>query len=111
MRDKYGVGQDNYCYANSDVLKNKLNIVDYADLEDAELAFTAIRYNEYSSKISSLNTFDLSHLQLLHKQLFQDLFEWAGEIRTVDISKVTTRFCTSHRIEQESKNNFLGSLY
>jgi cell filamentation protein len=48
----------------------------------------------------------LSHLQLLHKQLFQDVFEWAGEIRTVDISKWTTRFCTSHRIEQESKKQF-----
>ena len=65
----------------------KENIVDYADLEDAELAFTAIRYHEYSSTISSLNTFNLSHLQLLHKQLFQDVFEWAGGIRTVDITK------------------------
>ena len=55
MRDKYGVSQDNYCYPNSDVLKNKLNILDYTTLEDAELAFTAVRYSEYSSAISSIN--------------------------------------------------------
>jgi cell filamentation protein len=84
MPDKYGVNQDNYCYANSDVLKNKLNILDYANLEDAELAFIAIRYNEYSSAISSINKFNLPHLKLLHPHLFQDVFESAGEIRTVD---------------------------
>jgi cell filamentation protein len=106
MRDKYGVSQDNYCYANSDVLRNKLNILDYTNLGDAELAFTAIRYNEYSSSISSINTFNLTHLKVLHQHLFQDVFEWAGELRTVDISKGSTRFCTCHRIEQEATKQF-----
>lgn len=106
MRDKYGVSQDNYCYPNSDVLKNKLNILDEATLKDAELAFTAVRYTEYSSAISSINSFNLTHLKTLHKQLFQDVFEWAGEIRTVDISKGLTRFCTCHRIEQEATKQF-----
>ena len=106
MRDKYGVSQDNYCYPNSDVLKNKLNILDCATLEDAELAFTAVRYSEYSSAISSINSFNLTHLKALHQQLFQDVFEWAGKIRTVDISKGLTRFCTCNRIEQEATKQF-----
>lgn len=109
MRDKYGVTQDNYCYASSDVLKNKLNILDHAKLEDAEIAFTAIRYSEYSSAKSSINTFNLTHLKVLHQHLFQDVFDWAGKIRTVDISKGSTRFCTCHRIEQEATKQFLGS--
>lgn len=75
MHDKYGVSQDNYCYANSDVLKNKLNILDCSTLEDAELAFTAVRYTEYSSAISSINSFNLAHLKTLHQQFFQDVFE------------------------------------
>ena len=102
MRDKYGVSQDSYCYNDSDVLKNKLNILNYSELEDAETAFTASRYSEYSSNISSLEDFDLSHLKTLHHHLFQDLYEWAGEIRTTDISKGHTRFCTSHRIVEEA---------
>ena len=72
MRDKYGVSQDSYCYKNSDVLVNKLNIGNHDSLAEAELAFTAIRYSEYSSIISSINKFNLNHLQALNFQLFQD---------------------------------------
>jgi len=32
-------------------------------------------------------TFDLDHLQALHGHLFQDVYPWAGEIRTVDMGK------------------------
>ena len=106
MHDKYSVSQDPYCYESSNVLKNKLNITDPIELDDAELAFTALRYKEYSSTILSIESFNLTHLCLLHFHLFQDLYGWAGEIRTVDISKGTTRFCTCLRIEVEAKKQF-----
>jgi cell filamentation protein len=106
MRDKYGVSQDHYCYPNSDVLINKLNIENHDSLAEAELAFTATRYNEYSSKITSINKFNLSHLKLLHLQLFQDVYDWAGDIRVVDITKGETRFCTCTRIEVEALTQF-----
>lgn len=106
MRDKYGVTQHSYCYSNSDVLRNELNILDHDSLEEAELAFTALRYNEYSSNIPSINTFNLTHFKKLHKQLFQDVYEWAGEIRIVDISKGFTQFCTCVRIEAEANKQF-----
>ncbi|MGH6863157.1 MAG: Fic/DOC family protein [Methylocella sp.] len=31
--------------------------------------------------------FDLAHLQVIHRHLYQDVYDWAGEIRTVEISK------------------------
>lgn len=31
--------------------------------------------------------FDLKHLQSIHKYIFQDVYEWAGKIRKVDIAK------------------------
>lgn len=34
------------------------------------------------------------------------MFEWAGEIRTVAISKGSTRFCARQRIEQEATKQF-----
>ena len=102
MRDKYGVSQDSYCYKNSDVLFNKLNIENHESLAEAELAFTAIRFSEYSSKITSINKFNLNHLQTLNFHLFQDVYDWAGDIRTVDIAKGASRFCTCSRIDAEA---------
>jgi len=106
MRDKYGVSHDSYCYHDSDVLVNKLNIKDHDELAQAELEFTAFRYNEYSSNITSIDTFNLEHFKLLHRYLFQDIYTWAGEIRTVDISKADTRFCTCGRIVAEANKQF-----
>jgi len=31
--------------------------------------------------------FDLAHLRAIHRHLFQDIYEWAGELRAVEISK------------------------
>jgi cell filamentation protein len=36
--------------------------------------------------------FDLAHLQAIHRYLFGDVYEWAGQLRTVDISKGDTLF-------------------
>lgn len=102
MRDKYGVGHDNYCYPNSDVLVNLLNIRDSTLLDEAEAEFTAERYRTYEPSQQTLSDFSFEHLKHLHHHLFQDLFEWAGETRDVDISKGDTRFCTWTRIEPEA---------
>lgn len=40
MRDKYGVSHDSHCYPGSEVLQNKLNIQDYDNFAEAELAFS-----------------------------------------------------------------------
>lgn len=103
MPDKYGAEQDPYCYPNSDVLVNLLNIRDSAELEQAEAAFTARRYRSYSSSKLTVQQFTLAHLQKLHYHLFQDIYSWAGKLRTVDISKGATRFCHCPRIEPEAQ--------
>lgn len=101
MRDKYGISQDIYCYSGTDVLINLLNIRDVEVLEEAEIAFTTERYLSYQSDKSDISQFNFSHLKFLHLYLFQDVYEWAGKIRKVDISKGNTRFCTFSRIELE----------
>lgn len=106
MRDKYGVGQDPYCYPDSDVLVNKLNIRDEETLAAAEIEFTTLRYKSYTSTTSVIQEFTLEHLQRLHLCLFQDVYDWAGELRTIDISKGATRFCTASRIEAEADRLF-----
>jgi len=43
-------------------------------------------------------SFDLDYLRHLHRQLFCDVYDWAGELRHVDIAKGSTRFCNASRI-------------
>ncbi|MFO6424375.1 Fic/DOC family protein [Motilimonas sp. KMU-193] len=101
MRDKYGVAQDHYCYPRSDTLINLLDIRDSDKLDEAEVAFSEHRYIEYTSLISGLDDFDIDHFRHLHWVLFQDVYEWAGKERDVDISKGHTRFCHCSFIERE----------
>lgn len=50
--------------------------------------------------------YDLAQLRQIHYQLFLDLYEWAGEIRSIDLSKGNTRFCHAARIEPEANKIF-----
>ncbi len=88
--DKYDVAQDHYCYDGTSILKNKLNIQSNEQLEEAEQEITALTVQDISY---SPPPYDLAYLQQLHKIIFSALYDWAGEIRTVDISKGNTRFC------------------
>lgn len=103
MIDKYGSGQDVYCYPGTDTLKNLLNIKDSDLLVLAERDITDINANfiEFCSP-----PYDLSYLCNIHRQLFSDVYEWAGELRTIDISKMNTRFCNVNRIVPESAKLF-----
>ncbi|EPM66973.1 cell filamentation protein Fic [Pseudomonas syringae pv. theae ICMP 3923] len=101
--DRYDASHDCYCYPTSSVLRNRLNIQDMDDLEAAEREITAstVTRVHYTAP-----PYSLENMKQLHRQLFSDLYEWAGEIRTVDISKGGTRFCTCARIEAEALKIF-----
>jgi len=88
------------------VLKNLLNIKDSGLLALAERDITDITANliEFSSP-----PYDLNYLCNIHGQLFGDIFDWAGKLRDVDISKATTRFCNVNRILPEA-NKIFSSL-
>jgi cell filamentation protein len=103
MADKYGVVQDVYCYPGTHVLINKLHITDEVALNEAELTFTQYRIEEF---IPNFDTFSLATLQSIHYFLFQDLYAWAGELRTVDISKGNTLFANVRFFETEANKLF-----
>ncbi|EOE4687066.1 Fic/DOC family protein [Vibrio vulnificus] len=100
MRDKYGAEQDHYCYPDSNTLVNLLDIRDSDDLDKAEVAFSELRYIEYSSSVLTLEEMDITHFKHLHWVLFQDVYGWAGEFRDVDISKGSSRFAHCVFIER-----------
>jgi cell filamentation protein len=64
-------------------LKNKLSISDPQQLATAEADFTAFRLAEL--RIAPIpGGFDSVHLQEIHHHVYQDLYDWAGELRRVD---------------------------
>jgi len=101
--DKYDAGNDPYCYPNTPVLKNKLGITDEKVFEEAERKITEISIHDvkYSDP-----PYGLKYLKNLHATLFFELYDWAGEIRDVDISKGGTKFCIALRIVPETEKLF-----
>lgn len=78
-----------YCYPpNHRVLRNKLNLRDAAQLDQFERELVA----ERTAQGIPTGDFDLAHLRAIHRHLFQDVYDWAGEIRTVEIAKGGNQF-------------------
>lgn len=103
MVDKYGTGDDPACYPGTSVLKNLLNIEDEGLLEEAEREISSISASEIEFFPPP---YDLAYLQEVHRTLFADIYSWAGAIRSVDISKGRTRFCSVNRIVPEAEKLF-----
>ena len=77
---------DPYLYENPRILKNKLNIRNINDLEEAEANYVAFRLKEVT--VNPLKgDYSYQHFLEFHKFLFQDLYEWAGVQRKVNIEK------------------------
>ncbi|WP_010322110.1 YhfG family protein [Marinobacterium stanieri] len=94
---------DPYCYPDSNLLINRLNIDNADTLEAAEQALTSLA----AGRIEFCPPpYDLAFMCQLHRQLFADLFTWAGKLRTTDIAKGNTLFCTVPRIQPEGDRFF-----
>ncbi|QYN41158.1 Fic family protein (plasmid) [Pseudonocardia sp. DSM 110487] len=77
---------DPYLDLQSGVLRNRLGITDKAELAQAEAELTSYRLIEL--RLNPLpGCYDLVHLQGFHRYIFGDVYDWAGELRTVSIGK------------------------
>ncbi|MGP4978726.1 Fic/DOC family protein [Brachybacterium tyrofermentans] len=74
-------------------MRNLAGLRDAALLKDFEYSMTAMRQTQLDLEIVEIpKTYDSAHLQAIHQHLFQDVYEWAGEFRTVDIAKAGKAF-------------------
>ncbi len=89
---------DPYLDPASGVLKNRLGITDDTALEQAEAALVATRSYELA-QTPLKGRFDLAHLQAIHGYLFGDVYTWAGQLRTIDISKGENMFAHHTHIQ------------
>ena len=98
--DVYTTTQSIYCYPDSNVLKNKLNIRDSKLLKTAEEEITLIKQMELLKNPIKGN-FSKSHLMNIHKFIFEDIYPFAGKIRREQISKGDTMFYPPSLIDRE----------
>jgi cell filamentation protein, protein adenylyltransferase len=83
------------------VLANKLGLVSASELRDAENDLLEFRVAELrASPVIVRQTFDMAHLRAMHRHLFQDVYEWAGQLRTVGIAKNGESFVPPLNIAQ-----------
>jgi cell filamentation protein, protein adenylyltransferase len=77
---------DPYVYPGTTVLKNLRDIRDASLFSKFEAIATTRRAIELEHEPLQRD-FDARHLRAIHRYIFQDVSEWAGEFRTVNISK------------------------
>lgn len=107
MEDKYKysyINDGTYCYPNTDILINKLNIKDDKILNDVERKLVSLRVDELIDK-PVVGNFDFNHLKNIHNYLFQDIYIWAGIPRTCAIAKGDL-FCLPEFIENYANDVF-----
>ncbi|MFW0787929.1 Fic family protein [Gordonia sp. CPCC 206044] len=84
------------------VLRNRVGATSAEELSVAETDLSEARLLELREKprLATPRTYDLAHMSAIHKQLFQDVYDWAGEVRTVGIEKDGESFCPPGNISQ-----------
>jgi cell filamentation protein len=100
---------DPYVYSGSNILKNLADIEDPVRLQRFEAVSTAARIFElHRNPIAGV--FDLAHFKGIHRHIFQDVYAWAGEFRTVDISKEGEFWFCRHDFIERSLNDLFTTL-
>ena len=87
-------------------LENKLGIESSAKLADVEEKITKKRALEIyeSGFLDKLESGTFDSLSKIHKYLFSDIYDFAGEIRKVNISKGNFRFAPLMYLNESLKN-------
>jgi cell filamentation protein len=98
----YEAEADPYCYPGSAILINRLDIRSQATLDAFEAEITAQR----ASEPLPAGRLSYRHYRAIHRHLFQDVYPWAGRIRTVRIFKQASSFCYPEHIDREMKRLF-----
>jgi len=93
---------DPYVYPGTDVLKNKADLRDANDLK---------AYERFASADALLTLPDdilitPDGYRAIHRHLFQDVYDWAGEDRTVDMAKGHSPFCRARYIAPQLEQWF-----
>ena len=92
------------------MLRNHLNITDPARLHVVARVLTRGRYNELLASPQLVpRTFDDAHWKAIHCHLFQDVYAWAGEFRTVNMANGDHMFLAEDVLQVQT-DGFLANV-
>ncbi|MBQ3270778.1 MAG: Fic family protein [Clostridia bacterium] len=77
---------DPYVLPGTDILKNRFNLTTQQGLDDAEADFASLRLRELACNPIE-GDYGVRHYLSFHRYIFQDLYDWAGEPRKMNIVK------------------------
>jgi cell filamentation protein len=70
-----------YTLPDGETVKIKLGATSHSELEAIAVDFVKARQIEHALDPRIARTFDAAHLKAIHRQLFQDVYDWAGHTR------------------------------
>ena len=88
------------------VLENKLNITDQAELarEEERISKSCAKKMFETGYLNTLEPGTFETLKQIHKYLFEEIYEFAGELRKVNIANGNFRFTPLAYLEEAIKN-------
>lgn len=88
------------------ILENKLNITDQAELARAEEKISKTRAKKMfeTGYLDTLEPGTFETLKMIHKYLFEEIYEFAGQLRKVNIAKGNFRFTPLTYLEEAIKS-------
>ena len=96
---------DPYLDPRTGVFRNRLGLTDYTELAEAEKTMASLRVDQLKRRRIP-GRYDLNHLRAFHWTIFQDVYPWAGQLRTVLIVKAGGSFCLPHLIASTAAELF-----
>jgi cell filamentation protein, protein adenylyltransferase len=96
--------EDPYADPVTGLLRNKLGLITAGELETAEREITHAALI-FLKEAPVLPDYDLGHLCAIHRRIFADIYDWAGQLRTVAIAKGSW-FCLPQYIESSAAEIF-----
>lgn len=98
------MSDDPYADPLTGTLRNKLglNTVEELEIAEREITHAALIFLKESPVTPS---YDLRHLCGMHRRIFGDIYDWAGQVRTVAIAKGSW-FCLPEYIESSAADTF-----
>lgn len=97
-------GPDPYLDPASGVLRNLLGIADPGELARAEAALSASRLIDLERRRLP-GGYDLDHLRAFHRYILGDVYNWAGDLRSVTITKGSL-FCLPQHLASAAADVF-----
>lgn len=91
-------------YEGTEILRNKFNLNDQDKLNQMERIYSLANLTKLKEDPIKGN-FDMKHLQAIHKELFKEVYDWAGETRNYEIEKGTA-FCPLQHLDSYQQDVF-----